>query len=122
VDILVPNASEAAALTGLGARDACVALRLLGPSKVVVTVGSAGALVGSEGGVAEVDPFPVRAVDTTGAGDAFCGVLAAGVAGGLSFPAALRRASAAGALAATVPGAVPSLPTALAVDALVADS
>jgi ribokinase len=121
VDILVPNAGEAAALTGLGAREAGAALRLLGASKVVVTVGSAGAFVAGEEGVTEVDPFPVRAVDTTGAGDAFCGVLAAGVADGLSFPAALRRASAAGALAATVPGAVPSLPTAAAVDALLAD-
>jgi ribokinase len=121
VDILVPNAGESAALTGLDAREAGVALRLLGPSKVVVTVGSAGALMVGEEGVAEVDPFPVRAVDTTGAGDAFCGVLAAGVADGLSFPVALRRASAAGALAATVPGAVPSLPTAAAVDALVAE-
>ena len=116
VAILVANATEA---TALGGADAA-ALRVLGPSKVVVTLGAAGALAASEDGVTRVAPFPVRAVDTTGAGDAFCGVLAAAVADGMSFPVALRRASAAGALAATMSGAVPSLPSAAAVDALLA--
>jgi ribokinase len=120
VDILVPNATEAAALTGLDVGAAVLALRQAGPSRVVVTVGEEGAVVGSEDGVAQVAPFPVRAIDTTGSGDAFCGVLAAGIAAGLSFPVAMRRASAAGALAATISGAVPSLPSAAAVDALVA--
>jgi ribokinase len=120
VDILVPNASEAAAITGVAVDDAVVALRRLGPSTVVVTVGEEGSLVASEDGVARVAPFPVRATDTTGAGDAFCGVLAAAIAAGSSLPVALRRASAAGALTATIHGAVPSLPTAAAVEGLLA--
>ncbi len=121
VDILVPNSTEAAALTGLGADDAVAALRLLGPPTVVVTIGEEGALAATDEGVTRVAPFPVRATDTTGAGDAFCGVLAAAIASGSSLPAALRRASAAGALAATVHGAVPSLPAAAAVDALLGE-
>jgi ribokinase len=88
---------------------------------VVVTLGAAGAVAASDDGVAAVAPFAIRAVDTTGAGDAFCGVLAAAIADGLTFPVALRRASAAGALAATIAGAVPSLPSAAAVEALLAD-
>ncbi|MGH2516122.1 MAG: PfkB family carbohydrate kinase, partial [Ktedonobacterales bacterium] len=52
----------------------------------------------------------------------FCGALAAGLARGGTMAAALRRASAAGALAATRPGALPSLPTAAEVDALLAGS
>ena len=54
--------------------------------------------------------FVVRPVDTVAAGDAFCGVLAASLAEGHSLSEALRWGSAAGALAATRAGAVPSLP------------
>jgi ribokinase len=66
-----------------------------------------------------VDPFAVEVVDTTGAGDAFCGALASRLAVGSSMDSALRYAAAAGALATTVPGAVPSQPHASDVRALV---
>jgi ribokinase len=118
VDVLIPNETEAAALTGLAVADAAEALRREGPSTVVVTLGSAGALMASEAGVAAVAPFDVDAVDPTGAGDAFCGTLASALATGEPLEVALRRSSAAGALAATVSGAVPSLPSASAVDGL----
>jgi ribokinase len=62
----------------------------------------------------------VDAVDTVAAGDAFCGVLAASLARGASIDDAVRRASAAGALATTVRGALRSLPTRARVDELVA--
>jgi ribokinase len=118
VDVLVPNQTEAAALTGLAVDAAATALRRSGPATVIVTMGAAGALAATEHGVARIAPFDVRPVDPTGAGDAFCGTLAAAVAAGQPLDVALRRASAAGALAATAAGAVPSLPGASAVDAL----
>jgi ribokinase len=121
VDILIPNETEAAALTGLAGRsEAAVALRHAGAGSVIVTMGSEGAVVAQAGvaGVVRVAPFFVRAVDTTAAGDAFCGALVAALAGGSSLSEACRRGSAAGALATTVVGAVPSLPTAAMVDGL----
>jgi ribokinase len=67
-----------------------------------------------------VAPFHVLPVDTTGAGDAFCGTLAARVAAGDPLDAAVRVAAAAGALATTKRGAVPSMPLAADVAALLA--
>jgi ribokinase len=61
-------------------------------------------------------------VDATAAGDAFCGALAASLARGDAMMEALRSASAAGALAATRPGALPSLPAAHEVRALLAET
>ncbi len=118
VDVLIPNETEAALLTGLPGADAAMALSRLGPSMVIVTRGSAGALAVLADAVTEVPPFRVATVDPTGAGDAFCGTLASAVAAGQAVEVALRRAAAAGALAATTRGAVPSLPLARAVDAL----
>jgi ribokinase len=65
-----------------------------------------------------IPPYIVRAVDTTGAGDAACGALAAALSQGADIATAARRATAAGALAATKHGAVPSLPTRDEIDAL----
>jgi ribokinase len=122
VDILIPNETEAAALTGVaGGEEAAVALLRSGVPQVIVTVGGDGAVVAGETGetgVRREAPFPVRAVDSTGAGDAFCGALVAALAGGSPLSVACRRASAAGALATTVAGAVPSLPTAAMVEDL----
>jgi ribokinase len=67
-----------------------------------------------------VAPVPAHAVDSTAAGDAFCGCFAAGLAMGRTFVVALRRASAAGAHAVTIEGALPSLPYATDVDRLLA--
>jgi ribokinase len=120
VDILVPNQTEASVLTGLPAVEAGPALLAMGCGAVVTTLGGRGALVATQAGVMAIAPFEVEAVDTTAAGDAFCGALAAGLCAGLGRPEALRRAAAAGALATTRTGAVPSLPGAGAVDALIA--
>jgi ribokinase len=122
IDVLVPNETEATTLTGLPAEEAGPALVAAGCSAVVVTMGAKGALVATVGAAApvHVPAFAVTSVDATAAGDAFCGALAAGLAAGQSLTVALRRASAAGALATTVLGAVPSLPSAAAVDRLLA--
>jgi ribokinase len=107
-DVLVPNETEAG---GLG--DATFAGDLL------VTVGERGAELRRADGTSLLLPAPVvAAADTTAAGDALCGCLAAGLAAGLSLEDATRRAVVAGSLACTVMGAVPSLPSLDAVSRL----
>ncbi len=90
-----------------------------GGGRVVITRGAAGAALYSRGGlVAEAEPPEVVAVDATGAGDAFVGAIVVALLEGMEAEAALRFACAAGALAATRPGAQPSLPTRAEVEAL----
>ena len=80
---------------------------------VIMTLGGEGAVAATASGESwHVSALPVDVVDTTGAGDAFTGGLAAGLAKGGSLPDALRLAAAAGALACTGFGAQASLPTA----------
>ncbi len=90
-----------------------------GGSLVALTLGADGAVLLERGEeVARAVPPPVTAVDGTAAGDAFCAALVVSLLEGYERGAALARACAAGALAATPAGAQPSLPTAAEVDAL----
>ncbi|MDF9811230.1 ribokinase [Streptomyces sp. SPB162] len=129
VDVLVVNETEAAGLLRLPdvssvARDEswtarAERLRLLGPGTVVVTLGAAGAAA-ADGRCRLTEPgFPIDAMDTVGAGDAFCAQLALALGPGRPLAPALRRACAAGAVAATRRGAQQALPTRAEVDALV---
>ncbi|MDN5900120.1 MAG: ribokinase [Brachybacterium sp.] len=86
------------------------ALRGAGIASVVLTLGAQGSLVADADGSHRIPAAPVTAVDTTGAGDAFIGALAVGLAGGQSLPVAARFASRVGAFAATGHGAQPSYP------------
>ncbi len=80
---------------------------------LVVTRGARGADAFRRGAlIARVQPPSVAAIDTVGAGDAFCGTLVVGLARGAAVEPALMRACRAGAVAATRLGAQPSLPTA----------
>jgi ribokinase len=114
VDLLTPNRGELAVLSGRTGSDfdaASAARALPVREAVIVTLGSAGALVVPRDGA----PWPVPAtvvevVDTTGAGDAFNGALAAALADGRSLEEAVRRAVAAGSLATTRPGAREGMP------------
>ena len=111
VDIVVVNAEECATLSGTtdaesGARRIIDA----GVQAVVVTRGAQNVILVERTTVAWVDVPSVTAVDTTGAGDAFCGVFVAGVAAGLSRIDAIERAVAAAAIAVTRPGAIASIP------------
>lgn len=112
-DVVMPNQTELAQLGGVSA------LLDAGVSTIVITLGARGIRVVTADGSVEIPPYAVRAVDTTGAGDAACGALAASLAHGSDVVTAARRAAAAGALAATRAGAVPSLPTARDIDALI---
>jgi ribokinase len=112
-DVVMPNQHELGNLGGAST------LLDSGVRAVVITLGARGIRIVTREGDIDVPPFAVRAVDTTGAGDAACGAFAAALAHGSDLAYAARRASAAGALAATREGAVPSLPYSEEVDALV---
>lgn len=88
------------------------ALRDTGIPAVVLTLGADGSLVADGEGFHRIPPAPVRAVDTTGSGDAFIGALALGLARGDELQTSARLASRVGAFAATGEGAQPSYPSA----------
>ncbi|MCZ2827710.1 ribokinase [Modestobacter sp. VKM Ac-2986] len=123
VDVLVPNEHELVRLAGAepGARtpaDVADLARGLAPS-VVVTLGARGALVVTGDGLPLLQaPPPVTPVDTTGAGDCFCGALSSALDRGLPLPDAVRYAVTAAALSTTGPGARGALPDDDAVRAL----
>lgn len=121
IDVLVVNEHEAADLVGMVAatpEDLAAALLTRVPA-VVVTLGAAGSLVaGRGGGLLRVPAARVDAVDTTGAGDTYCGVLAAALARSTELVESARLAGAAGALAVTRPGAQDAVPDAADVVAL----
>lgn len=127
--LVTPNETEAERLTGVavrGAEGAAAAARALlaqGFERAVVKLGGEGAYLlarGEDEGL-WIEPFRVPVVDTTAAGDAFAGGLAAALARGLALPEALRWASAAGALAVTRPGAQPAMGTLAELTALLED-
>jgi ribokinase len=122
IDILVVNEHEAlevARACGLSSDDPDAIARGIDARfgvATLVTLGAQGAL-GWTGGVRRAVPaLPVEVVDTTAAGDAFCGVLAAALHAGLGFSAALQRGVVAGSLACTKAGAQPGLPFADDID------
>jgi ribokinase len=129
VAYLLVNETEASFLSGLPVEDeaqawqAVEALQALGPGTVILTMGAQGCLVSGEGLRQRIPAYKVEAVDTTAAGDVFCGALAAALVEDAQLPqgaalqdgAALLRgirfASAASAIAVTRLGAQPSIPT-----------
>ncbi|MER9406282.1 ribokinase [Mesorhizobium caraganae] len=84
---------------------------------IVVTLGGDGVLAATPDDFLTVPALKITPIDTVGAGDTFCGYLAAGLASSLSLDQALSRAAAAGSLACLKPGAQPAIPLAADVDA-----
>lgn len=84
---------------------------------IIVTLGGDGVVAATPAGMARAAALPVTPVDTVGAGDTFCGYLAAALAEGRPLAEALRLAAAAGSLACLKPGAQPSIPLRAEVDA-----
>jgi ribokinase len=121
IDLLVVNEHEAATLTGTTAESNELTGRLLERvPEVIVTLGSRGSRYAAHGGRPLHVPAPqVSTVDTTAAGDTYCGVLAAGLAAGASVPDAMVRASAAASLTVQRRGAIDSIPTSLDIDVAV---
>lgn len=126
-DVLVVNETEATELLGEGGEhhswsDTALALGALGPRVVVVTLGADGAVVAQDGQVTALAAPVVEVVDTTGAGDALCGALAAWLAAGASPVEAVRAGVVAGAIAVTRPGAQPSMPRRSEIDQMMGNA
>ena len=126
LSVITPNETEAEALVGyaitVGDTVERAAQELLnrGAGAVVITLGAQGAYWSDGTGAGYAPPFPVTAVDTVGAGDAFNGALAVALTEGDSLRDAVRRASAAGALAVTQVGAQDAMPERAAIEDLLA--
>jgi ribokinase len=117
ITILTPNETEAEMLTGIpvdteaDAKKAAKALVDKGVSRVIITLGAAGAYVYSDEFKGMVTGFAVDPVDTTAAGDTFNGTLAVALAEGKTLAEAVTFANAAAAISVTTLGAQPSAPS-----------
>ncbi|WAL58128.1 ribokinase [Thermocoleostomius sinensis] len=117
VDLITPNQVETSQLVNFPVTDlaaaekAAAVLHQRGVETVITKLGKRGALCLSREETFEIPVFPVNAVDTVAAGDAFNGGLAAGLAAGMSLKQAATQAAAVAALSVTKAGAQPSLPT-----------
>jgi len=125
VDILIANEEEAMGLLGNSAgpenADLARGLAALCRGTGIVTIGAAGVVAAQGGGCFQVPALPVEPVDTVGAGDAFCGTLAAALDRGESFFDSVCRATAASGLICTLPGAQSPELTKARINAALAD-
>jgi ribokinase len=109
-DYFIPNESEAETITGMPvhsteeAKNCAEFMLLQGLQKVIITLGERGSLVAGSNGMELIPAFKVKAVDTTGAGDAFIGSFAVFLSEGLPEKEALTRANLYAALSTTKVG------------------
>jgi len=108
-DLLIVNEGELAAISGI-ADDVTAALERVAVPTVIVTLGARGCIARTPQGRVQQGGFKVDAIDTTAAGDTFCGALVAALSRGEPLAASLAFASAAAAIACTRLGAQASIP------------
>ena len=125
IDVLLPNRIELARLSNKESFENLdeleAAAKGLGIQTVIVTLGSAGALLVSDKQTELISSPAVESVDTTGAGDAFCGSMAESLSRGLSFLESVEYSVTAGALSTTTYGAQISMPTRSEVDSFLGE-
>lgn len=116
IDLFIPNETELSTFSGIEVKDvesaekAAAAMQAKGVGKLIVTMGSKGALICEGGPATFVPAHKVKAVDTTAAGDTFCGALCVAVSEGKSLKEAAEFACAASALTVQKMGAQNSIP------------
>ena len=112
ISLFLLNEVEGGQITGLTDPDAIIAkmLQLFPHARIVLTLGKDGAVYADAQQKFFQPIFPVKAVDTTAAGDTFTGYFLAGLCEGLEIPQILKRSAKASSIAVTRPGAVPSIP------------
>jgi len=114
--VITPNKSESEILSGIkvydwqSAHKAAAVIRAKGANVVVITLGSLGALVCDDNNYHQIEAIKVEAIDTTAAGDTFCGALCVGISEGLSIVDAVKMAAKASSLTVTRMGAQSSIP------------
>ena len=123
VSILIPNETEASAISGIDinnletASAAAERLKGMGVREVIITMGSRGSMV-CDGECTFVPAVKVNAVDTTAAGDTFCGGVCVALSEGKALSEAVKFATAASSIAVQRPGAQDSVPSRCEVDKL----
>jgi ribokinase len=116
IDLFIPNETELSTFCGIPVTDiasaekAAAAMQAKGVGKLIVTMGSKGALILEDGPSVFVPANKVKAVDTTAAGDTFCGALCVAISEGKSLREAAEFACAASALTVQKMGAQNSIP------------
>lgn len=112
ISLFLLNEVEGGQITGLTDPDAILArmLELFPHARIVLTLGKDGAVYADQNQKVFQPIFPVKAVDTTAAGDTFTGYFLAGLCEGFPIPEILKRSAKASSIAVTRPGAVPSIP------------
>lgn len=124
VSLFIPNMTELSSFSGVKVCDVDSAVRAAdvlfgkGVERMIVTMGSRGSLIVEKDGHEFVPAMKVDAVDTTGAGDTYCGALCVALAEGKTLSEAARFATAASAISVTKMGAQTAIPTRAEIDAL----
>ena len=111
VDYFIPNEREAMQVVGAETLEAAINQLLgMGVRNLIITLGEKGVLVVTADGRKQILSYPVKAVDTVAAGDAFVGAFATGISEGLNIDDAVKFGNAAAAISVTRHGAQPSMP------------
>jgi ribokinase len=112
VDYFIPNEREAMQVVGAETLDSAIEQLLgMGVRNLIITLGEKGVLVVTADGRRQIPAYPVTAIDTVAAGDAFVGAFATGLAEGMNVEQSVQLGNAAAAISVTRHGAQPSLPT-----------